>query len=79
MHRKQLEAIALELKRQKPCSLEVYQETNSNWQRGTFDEWSTIVLGIAKVCENLMGNDANGNRLFKRDKFLAACNFDRDN
>lgn len=75
MHRKQLEAIALELARQKPCSLEQY-ETALGWMQGAFDEWSTIVLGIAKVCDNLMGNDANGNRLFKRDKFLALCGFD---
>ena len=76
MYRKQLEAIALELKAQKPCNLQVYENTNCKWLQGAFEEWSTIVLGITKVCDNLMGNDTNGNPLFKRDTFLAFCDFE---
>ena len=76
MHRKQLEAIALELKLQKPCDLQVYENTTSKWLQGAFDEWTLIVQGFAKVADNLMGNDVNGNRLFKRDRFLALCDYE---
>ena len=43
------------------------------WERGAYDEWATICIGIASTLESLSGNDLNGNRRFKRDRFLTAC------
>lgn len=74
VHRKELEAIALELRHQRPLTFSEYQEADQ-WNRGTYDEWATIVLGLCKTFTLLMGYDANGNYLFKRDKFLTACGY----
>ena len=73
MTRKHFEAIAAELRRQDPRP---YDPDKVEWSSGAYCEWATIVLGIADTLSTLAGYDLNGNRRFKRDRFLAACGLD---
>jgi hypothetical protein len=70
--RKHFIAIAAELQRQRPANLPEYGAMSA-WEQGAYDEWSTVVLGIASTLSDLAGYDLNGNRRFKRDRFLVAC------
>ncbi len=65
---KHFAAIAAELKRQKPFPLPGPFD-RTPWESGTYDEWATIVLGMADVCHSFNPN-------FKRERFLSACGFD---
>ena len=71
MTRKDYKAIASELARQHP-----YLSLNADrcpsyldstpWVRGAYDEWATIVIGIASVLHR-------DNPAFDRSRFATAC------
>lgn len=66
MTRKDYIAIAAALSLERPAlTLEQYAMA-PDWDRGTFDEWNTIVLRFA-------GMLAADNPRFDRAKFLTAC------
>ena len=73
MTRKHFTAIAAELRRQRPDLRGVVGQptyaSSPAWDRGAYDEWCTIVLGMAHVLRSF-------NAGFKRDRFLAACGKD---
>ena len=64
MTRKHYEAIAYTLRNVRPWSEEPI----------ALAAWNEIVEALAKTLEVDGGFDLNGNRRFKRDRFLAACN-----
>ena len=70
MTRKHFEAIAAELRRQDPRpNVEHFDyPTAPAWERGAYDEWATIVIGIASTL-------AQFNPGFDRDRFYAAVGF----
>jgi hypothetical protein len=70
MTRKDFEAIAAELKRQDPRPYDPEQVERSS---AKYDEWATIVLGMATVCHDRANLSRNGNNLFDRLRFLKAC------
>jgi hypothetical protein len=80
MSRKDYRLIAAELLRQRPDirgvnGVPTYASAPA-WERGAYDEWATIVIGLAGVLSAEGGYDLNGNRRFKRDLFLKACGLD---
>lgn len=68
MTRKHYVALAAELRRQDPRpNAEHFDYPTANaWERGAYDEWSTIVIGIADVL-------AADNPRFDRQRFYAAA------
>jgi hypothetical protein len=71
MTRQHFEAIAAELKRQDPRpNVEHFDYPTANtWERGAYDEWSTIVLGMADVLRRFNPN-------FDRARFLKVAGLD---
>jgi hypothetical protein len=71
--RKHFAAIAAELRSQRPDLRGVLGQptyaSSPAWDRGAYDEWATIVIGMASVL-------AQFNPGFRRDRFLAACGLD---
>jgi hypothetical protein len=76
MTRKHFTAIAAELRRQRPTlsgsgdgrdvlGFPLYSSSPA-WDRGAYDEWATIVIGLADVL-------AAFNPGFKRERFLTAA------
>lgn len=68
MTRKHFAAIAYELRRQRPTNLPPYGQM-SDWERGAYDEWCTVVIGMADTLYAFNGR-------FQRDRFYAACGFE---
>jgi hypothetical protein len=68
MSRKHFQAIAEELRRQRP-HLPFGYAASPDWERGAYDEWATVVIGMADVLRSF-------NPGFKRDRFYAACGFE---
>jgi hypothetical protein len=64
--RKHFAAIAAELKRQRPDAADKDAFERTPWEAGTYDEWCTVVLGMADVCRSF-------NPMFKRERFYDAC------
>lgn len=69
MSRKHFQAIAEELRRQRPEAADKDPFERTPWEAGTNDEWSTVVIGIAGILRQF-------NPGFKRDRFLGACGID---
>jgi hypothetical protein len=63
--RKHFLAIAAEMRNQRPANLPAYADMTA-WERGAYDEWHTVVLGIAGVLHAFNGR-------FDRDRFLTTC------
>ena len=72
MTRKHYIALANELRHQRPDvpTADVPYDRMGAWERGAYDEWSTVVIGIAGVL-------ASDNGRFDRGRFYAACGLDR--
>lgn len=74
MTRKHFAAIAAELRRQRPDLRGVVGQptyaSSPAWDRGAYDEWATVVIGMADVCHLF-------NPGFRRERFYAACGFAR--
>jgi len=69
MSRKHFQAIADELRRQRPDAADKNAFDRTPWEAGTYDEWATVVIGMADVLRSF-------NPGFKRDRFYAACGFE---
>lgn len=73
MTRKHFSAIAAELRRQRPDLRGVVGQptyaSSPAWDRGAYDEWATIVIGMADTLHTFNGR-------FNRDRFLSACGYD---
>jgi hypothetical protein len=70
MTRKHFEAIAAELRRQRPdlapsYGIPSYLDSDS-WTRGAYDEWATVVIGLAGTLRAF-------NPGFNRERFVTAC------
>ena len=66
--RQHFEAIADELRRQRPDAADVDPFARTPWESGCYDEWCTVVLGIASTLRQFNG-------MFDRAKFYAQCGF----
>ncbi len=75
MTRKHFIAIAAALADARPDSR--FTPGTSDEQISTYwQQWAVDVLRITQTLETICGFDLNGNRRFKRDRFLAACGLD---
>lgn len=78
MSRKHFEAIAMAL-RDDAAHLngsEPFEyEAASPWEQGAYDQWCTTVLAVTRTLSDASGSDLNGNRRFKRERFLSAVGF----
>lgn len=45
------------------------------WEQGAYDQWCTTVLAVTRTLSDAAGFDLNGNRRFKRERFLSAVGF----
>ena len=66
MTRKHFVALAAMLKLERGPSFAGGYGSMNDWQRGCYDQWSTIALNLAAVL-------AQDNPRFDRSRFLAAC------
>lgn len=70
MTRRHFTAIAAELLRQRPDirgvnGIPTYASAPA-WERGAYDEWATIVIGLAGTLRQFNPN-------FDRERFVSAC------
>lgn len=75
MSRKHFEAIARALRDDAAhlASGEPFDyQAATAWERGAYDQWCTTVLAVARSLSDMAGFDLNGNRRFKRERFLSA-------
>lgn len=53
-----------------PVPTEFDYADGPDWERGAYDEWNTMRLKLADLCEERGGLTRNGNRKFDRYGFL---------
>jgi hypothetical protein len=75
MTRKDFRLIAEVLRQERPDAADVDPFARDKWASGTYDEWSTVVIRMARALRDDSGYDLNGNRRFDIDRFYAAAGF----
>ena len=73
MTRTDFALIAATLKNEKPPAITVPYKEMTEWEKGCYDEWHTVVLAFVRLCRASANRDRNGNSLFDNEKFLRAC------
>jgi hypothetical protein len=75
MSRKDYRLIAAALREERREAADKSAFDRPPWEAGTYDEWGTVVIRLARALSADGGYDLNGNRRFKTDVFYAACGF----
>ena len=75
MSRKDYRIIAAALGEERPDAADKSAFDRTSWESGAYDEWSTVVIRLARALSAEGGFDLNGNRRFRLDLFYAACGF----